>query len=83
LGCPPEPLFHIRALKLVFLCIEDWSFSEKSSYLLSLFAFTYVFALLQFTSQKYQKHFAAITVFMPACEPIPLAPRGFNNLFFI
>jgi hypothetical protein len=29
------------------------------------------------------KHFAAILVFMPACEPIPLASHGFNNLFFI
>jgi hypothetical protein len=41
-----------------------------------------LFALLQL-QQKIPKHFGAISVFVPACEPIPLAPRGFDDLFFI
>jgi hypothetical protein len=43
---------------------------------------TYSFALLQLYP-KYQKHFATIIVFVPACEPIPSDPHGFDNLFFI
>jgi hypothetical protein len=34
-------------------------------------------------TQKHQKHFTIIIVFVPTCESIPLAPRGFDNIFFI
>jgi hypothetical protein len=32
---------------------------------------------------KHQKHFAAITIYVPTCEPIPSAPHGFDNLFLL
>jgi hypothetical protein len=40
-----------------------------------------LFAILQL-QQKYQKHFLAITISVPACEPVPLNHHGFDNRFY-
>jgi hypothetical protein len=42
-----------------------------------------IFCSLTVYNQKYQKHFAAIIVFVPTCKSIPLAPHGFDNIFIL
>jgi hypothetical protein len=34
-------------------------------------------------NQNYKRRFGAIIVSMPTYEPIPSAPRGFDNLFLL
>jgi hypothetical protein len=66
-------------LSLSSCCIEDWAFSKKSIYFIAI-TFSVLFLLYHYTT-KTQNTFIYYFLLNPLTNT--LAPRGFDNLFYI